>query len=385
MKDKALKLHENGKISVESRVKLDNAQDLALAYTPGVSYPCLEIKEDKEKAYLYTAKSHMVLIVTDGTAVLGLGDIGPEAALPVMEGKALLLKKFAGLDCFPIALNTKDPEKIIETVKIISPSCGGIILEDISAPRCVEIERRLKKELNIPVFHDDQHGTAIVVGAALLNASRLLKKPIEEMKVVVSGTGAAGSSVIRIIKGLGAKTINAFNNRGVVDIKNYNNYDFILKELLDEKIIDTPLNHENTLKSIIANADCFIGVSAPNLVTEEMVRSMAKDAIVFALANPTPEIMPDVALRGGARIVGTGRSDFPNQINNVLAFPGIFKGALASRAKQITENMKLVTSKAIASLITDEELNENYIVPSAFDSRVVEIVSNAIINEVKNG
>jgi malate dehydrogenase (oxaloacetate-decarboxylating) len=382
MKEKALKLHENGKISIESRVKLDNAEDLALAYTPGVAFPCLEIANNPELAYKYTSKSHMVLIVTDGTAVLGLGDIGPQAALPVMEGKALLLKKFAGLDCFPICLDTKDVDKIVETVKIIAPSCGAIILEDISAPRCVAIERRLRSELKIPVFHDDQHGTAIVVGAALINACRLLNKNLDSLRIVVSGTGAAGSSVMRILHGLGVKTINAYNAKGVVDVKKYNEYNFIIQELLDEGIIQTPEQHDNTLKSIMIGADVFIGLSAPNLVDETMVRSMNQDAIVFALANPTPEVMPDVAKAGGARIIGTGRSDFPNQINNVLAFPGIFKGALAARAEQITEDMKLITAKAIAALIKDEELKEDYIIPSAFDMRVVDAIANAIIEEV---
>jgi malate dehydrogenase (oxaloacetate-decarboxylating) len=345
----------------------------------------LEIAKDPENVYKYTSKSHMVLIVTDGTAVLGLGDIGPEAAIPVMEGKALLLKKFAGLDCFPICLDTKDAEKIIETVKLISPVCGGIILEDISAPRCVEIERRLKKELSIPVFHDDQHGTAIVVGAALINASRVLNKPLKTMRMVISGTGAAGSSVMRIIKGLGMKEINAYNIDGVVDESKYDAYNFIIKELIDDQIITTPKNHDNTLKSIMAGADVFIGVSAPNLVNQDMVASMNNDAIVFALANPTPEVMPDIAKAGGARIIGTGRSDFPNQINNVLAFPGIFKGALQARAKQITENMKLTAAKAIANLIKDEELRDDYIIPSPFDMRVVDVVSKAIIEEVRLG
>ena len=381
MKEKALELHVNGKISIESRVKLDNAYDLSLAYTPGVAYPCIEIANNPENAYKYTSKPHMVLIVTDGTAVLGLGDIGPQAALPVMEGKALLLKKFAGLDCFPICLDTKDVDKIVETVKLIAPSCGGIILEDISAPRCVTIERRLKSQLKIPVFHDDQHGTAIVVGAALLNASRLIKKPLSTMKVVVSGTGAAGSSVMRIISGLGVKEINAFNIQGVVDKANYDQYNFIIQELINDGVINTPEHHDNTLRSIMTGADVFIGLSAPNLVDENMIRSMNSDAIVFALANPNPEVMPDVAIAGGARIIGTGRSDFPNQINNVLAFPGIFKGALEARAEQITEEMKLITSKAIASLITDDELKEDYIIPSAFDMRVVDVVADAIKKE----
>lgn len=382
MKEEALKVHINGKISIASRVKLDDARDLSLAYSPGVAYPCLEIQKNLDNAYLYTSKSHMVLIISDGTAVLGLGDIGPQAALPVLEGKALLLKKFADIDCFPICLDTKDPEEIIRTVKIIAPSCGAIILEDISAPRCVTIERRLKEELDIPVFHDDQHGTAIVVGAALINAVKLVNKKIDQLTVAVSGAGAAGSSVMRLIKSLGVKTIYATNAKGVIDYNNYNSQNFIVQELLDEKVLDSPVNHDNTLASILKGADVFIGLSAPGIVTKEMVTSMAKDPIVFALANPTPEIMPEVALLGGAKVIGTGRSDYPNQINNVLAFPGIFKGALSARARKITDEMKIRASYAIASIIKDNELKEDYIIPNPFDLRVVDVVSNAIINEV---
>lgn len=382
MKEEALKVHINGKISIASRVKLDDARDLSLAYSPGVAYPCLEIQKNLDNAYLYTSKSHMVLIISDGTAVLGLGDIGPQAALPVLEGKALLLKKFADIDCFPICLDTKDPEEIIRTVKIIAPSCGAIILEDISAPRCVTIERRLKEELDIPVFHDDQHGTAIVVGAALINAAKLVNKKIDQLTVAVSGAGAAGSSVMRLIKSLGVKTIYATNAKGVIDYNNYNSQNFIVQELLDEKVLDSPVNHDNTLASILKGADVFIGLSAPGIVTKEMVTSMAKDPIVFALANPTPEIMPEVALLGGAKVIGTGRSDYPNQINNVLAFPGIFKGALSARARKITDEMKIRASYAIASIIKDNELKEDYIIPNPFDLRVVDAVANAIINEV---
>ena len=383
MKEKALKIHENGKLSVISRIPMKDGKDLALAYTPGVAFPCLEIKEDTSLVYQYTSKGHMVAIVTDGTAVLGLGDIGPHASLPVMEGKALLLKRFADIDAFPIALDTKDPDKIIEVVKLISPIFGGIILEDISSPRCVYIEQKLKKELNIPVFHDDQHGTAIVTGAALLNASRLLKKPIKKMRAVVIGTGAAGSSVMRLIKGLGVKTINAYNRKGVVDISKRDKYDFVVNSLLDDKIIETPLKHDDSLASIMVGADIVIGLSVPGIITPEMITSMNKDAICLAMSNPTPEIMPDLAKKAGARIIGTGRSDFPNQVNNVLAFPGIFKGVLQARAPQITEEMKLVAAKAIAFLISDEELNEDYIIPSAFDERVVKAVSEAIICEAK--
>lgn len=385
MKEKALQIHEKGKLQVTSRIPMNDGKDLALAYTPGVAFPCLEIKDNPQEAYRYTSKGHMVAIVTDGTAVLGLGDIGPLASLPVMEGKALLLKRFADIDAFPIALDTKDPDKIIETVKLIAPTFGGIILEDISSPRCVYIETKLKAELNIPVFHDDQHGTAIVTGAALLNASKLLKKPLKKMRAVVIGTGAAGSSVMRLIKGLGMGTINAYNSRGVVDIKKMAKYDFVIKALLDEKIITTPQEHDDSLASIMKGADVVIGLSVPNILTPEMISSMAKDAICFAMANPTPEIMPDLAKKAGARIVGTGRSDFPNQVNNVLAFPGIFKGVLTARAPQITEEMKLVASRAIASIIKDDELNEDYIIPSVFDERIVNVVSEAIIKEaIKN-
>jgi len=383
MKEEALKRHLGGKIAITSRVELENSHDLALAYTPGVAYPCLEIKDNIDNAYLYTSKGHMVLIATDGSAVLGLGNIGAAAAMPVMEGKALLLKKFSGLDCFPIVVNSNNVEKIIEVVKLVSLSCGGIILEDISSPRCVEIERRLQEELDIPVFHDDQHGTAIVVGAAMINASRFLKKSLESMRVVVSGVGAAGSAVIRILKGLGVGIINAYNKEGVICTKNYNAYDFVVKELIDEHLIDIPDESKTTLASLLVDADCFIGLSAPNIVTKEMVKTMHKDPIIFALANPTPEIMPNEAILGGAKIIGTGRSDFPNQINNVLAFPGIFKGALSVRAKKITEEMKLASAKAIASIISDEELNENYIIPSAFDMRVVDAVSEMVKSVVK--
>ena len=382
MKEKALEYHKNGKLSISSRVNLENAQDLALAYTPGVAEPCLEIAKNTEDAYKYTSKGHMVAIVTDGSAVLGLGDIGAAASIPVMEGKALLLKKFADVDAFPICIDSKDTNKIIDTVKLISPVFGGIILEDISAPRCVTIERELKKALDIPVFHDDQHGTAIVVGAGLINASRLIKKPLSEMRIVVLGTGASGSAVMRIIKGLGVKAINAVNILGAVTTDNYYKYDFVVRELIDEKII-TPVARDLKVEDLLVGADAFIGLSGPNLVSEAMIKSMNSNAIVFSLANPTPEIMPDLAKSAGARVVATGRSDFPNQVNNVLAFPGIFKGVLQVRAKQITEEMKLTAAKAIASLIKDDELSDEYIIPSAFDNRVVDTVSNAIIEVAK--
>lgn len=384
MKEQALKRHKQGKIAITSTIPLDNPHDLALAYTPGVAFPSIEIAQDQTLAYEYTSKGHMVLIVTDGTAVLGLGDIGPHAALPVMEGKALLVKKFAGLDAFPICLDTKDTDKIIEVIKLISPGFGGILLEDISAPRCVDLERRLQAELNLPVFHDDQHGTAIVVGAAIINASRLLKKPIDSMKVVVSGVGAAGSSVIRMLKRLGAKDIYAYQKDGAIDVKKYDQYHFVIQEMLDEGIISSPVKHDNTLACLMVDSDVFIGVSAPGIVSQAMVASMKKDAIIFALANPIPEIMPEDAKNAGARIIGTGRSDFPNQVNNVLAFPGIFKGALQAKAKKITEEMKEAAVYAIADLINIDELSEEYVIPSVFDPRVADAVSEAIIQQIKN-
>ncbi|HHU27695.1 TPA: NADP-dependent malic enzyme [bacterium] len=378
--EKALKLHQTyqGKIATKIKVPVDKPEDLTLAYTPGVAAPCLAINENKENSYVYTNRGNSVAVISDGSAVLGLGNIGPEAAMPVMEGKALLLKKFADIDAIAIVLDTQDSEEIIKTVKYLAPTFGAINLEDISAPKCVEIERRLINELNIPIFHDDQHGTAIVVTAALINAAKLVKKEIKDLTVAISGTGAAGSSIMRMLKRLGVKTIYGYNSKGVVDIKNYDKYNFLIKELLDDGVISTPVNHDNTLKSIMVDADVFIGVSAPNLVDKEMVSLMNKDSIIFALANPLPEILPDEAKLGGARVIGTGRSDFPNQINNLLAFPGIFKGALMAKATKITEEMKLEAAYAIASLINDDELSEDYIVPSTFDDRVVKAVSEAV-------
>lgn len=378
--EKALRLHQNyqGKLATVIKVPVETPSDLTLAYTPGVAAPCLAIKENKENSYIYTNRGNIVAVISDGSAVLGLGNIGPEASMPVMEGKSLLLKKFANIDAIPIVLDTQDSEEIIKTVKYLAPSFGAVNLEDISAPRCVEIERRLKDELNIPVFHDDQHGTSIVVTAALINAAKLVKKNISDLTVTMSGTGAAGSSIMRMLKSLGVKTIYAYNSAGVVDIKKYDGYNFVIKELLNENIISTPNEHDDTLSSIMIGSDVFIGVSAPNLVTKEMVSLMNKDSIIFALANPTPEIMPTEAKLGGARIIGTGRSDFPNQINNLLAFPGIFRGALDAKATKITEEMKLEAAYAIASLINDYELKEDYIVPSTFDDRVVKVVSNAV-------
>ncbi len=373
---KALELHEKsqGKLGIVSKVQVKNKEDLSLAYSPGVAEPCREIVKDKSNVYKYTSKGNMVAVITDGTAVLGLGDIGPEAALPVMEGKSILLKEFAGVDSIPICLDTKDTEEIIRTCKLLAPTFGGINLEDISAPRCIEIETRLKRELDIPVFHDDQHGTAIVVTAGLINSLKLIGKKAEDIKVVVNGVGAAGSSIIKMVKNLGVKNIVACDRFGAIyEGKEENN-------IVHEEIakITNPNEEKGNLREAIKGADVFLGVSAGNLIDEEMVKSMAKDPIIFAMANPTPEIMPDLAIKAGARIAGSGRSDFPNQINNVLAFPGIFRGALDSGATEINEEMKLASAKAIASVISEDELREDYIVPDAFDKRVVEVVAKAV-------
>lgn len=385
LKEKALKAHIGGKFETGCKLPLETKEDLSIAYTPGVAEPCKEIAKDPELSYKYTSRSNVIAVISDGTAVLGLGDIGPLAGMPVMEGKSALFKRFANLDSIPLVLDTKDPEEIIRTVKILAPSFGGINLEDISAPRCVEIERRLIKELDIPVMHDDQHGTSIVVGAAIINAARVTNKKLEDLTVVMSGTGAAGSNIARMLKKLGVKTIYASNKDGVVDKKNYDSYDFLIKELIDDGILDTKENHNNTLASLLDGANVFIGVSAPNLVTPEMVKTM-KDPFIFALANPNPEITYDDAVKGGAVIVGTGRSDYPNQINNLLAFPGIFRGALDAHATKITEGMKLAAANALAYLIKDNELRYDYIIPSAFDERVVPAVSKAVADEaIKSG
>lgn len=380
LKEESLKLHSlnKGKLEIKSKVKIESQKDLSLAYTPGVAYVCKEIEKNPQEAYTYTSKGNMVAVISDGSAVLGLGNIGPMGAIPVMEGKSILLKELAGVDSFPLCLATQDEEEIIKTCKYLEPTLGAINLEDISAPRCVTIERRLIKEMNIPVFHDDQHGTSIIVAAAFLNIARLTKRDLSKMRVVLSGTGAAGSMVARMLKKIGVGEINAFNINGVVDIKKYDSYDFLIKELLDDQIFTTPKEHDNTLASLLVNADAFIGVSAPNLVSKDMVKTMAPKPIIFALANPTPEIAYEDAKEAGAYIVGSGRSDYPNQINNVLAFPGIFKGALSVQASKINEEMKLAAAKAIAYIIKDEELSPDYIVPSAFDKRVVENVAKEV-------
>lgn len=375
--ERSLELHEKnkGKLSVVSKVKVGNREDLSLAYSPGVAEPCRKIASNKEDVYKYTAKGNLVAVVTDGTAVLGLGDIGPEAALPVMEGKCVLFKEFGDVDAIPICLDTKDTEEIIRTVKLIAPGLGGINLEDISAPRCIEIETRLKQELDIPVFHDDQHGTAIVVAAGLINALKVVNKKIEDIKVVVNGAGAAGSSIIKLVKKLGAKEIIAIDRIGILRRSDKDKYDFSKKELAE---ITNSKDIAGGLVDAIVGADVFIGVSAPNVLSKDMVRSMNKDAIVFAMANPTPEIMPEEALEAGAAIVGTGRSDYPNQINNVLVFPGLFKGALRAKSKKITEEMKIAAAEGLASLIKDEELRKDYIIPDPFDKRVAEAVATAV-------
>ncbi len=381
--EKSLKLHEEnrGKIEIKSKVAVTNQEELSLAYSPGVAEPCRVIQKDKNEAYRYTNKGNLVPIVTDGSAVLGLGNIGPEAALPVMEGKSILIKQFGNVDAFPICLDTQDTEEIIKICKLIAPGVGGILLEDISAPRCVEIERRLKKELDIPVFHDDQHGTAIVTIAALLNACRLTGKKITDLNVVVSGAGAAGSSIIRMLHDIKANDIIALNSKGIIHKSKADLYNDLTKELLE---ITNKNNKTGGIADALVGADVFIGVSLAGLVTKEMVQTMNKNPFIFAMANPTPEIMPEDAIAAGAYIVGTGRSDYPNQVNNVLAFPGLFRGALDCRATTINEEMKLAAAKAIAFLIDDKELKQDYIIPSPFDNRVAKAVSKSVIQAAIN-
>ena len=374
--EESLKLHEEkvGKLEVISKVKVRTREDLSLAYTPGVAEPCRKIHENEENVYKYTSKGNLVAVVTDGTAVLGLGDIGPKAGLPVMEGKAILFKEFADVDAFPICLATKDVDEIVRTVKLISPGFGGINLEDIGAPRCFEIEERLKSELDIPVFHDDQHGTAIVVLAGLLNALKVVGKKIEDIKVVVNGPGAAGTAIVKLLLSSGVKNLIVCDKPGIL-YRGDENLDEAKSGLAK---ITNPDNIQGTLADAIVGADVFIGVSAPGVVSQDMVKSMNKDSILFAMANPTPEIMPEEAKAAGARVIGTGRSDFPNQINNVLAFPGIFRGALDVRAKEINEEMKIAAAYAIASMIKDEDLNENNVIPYALDRTVAVNVADAI-------
>ncbi|NFM78880.1 NAD-dependent malic enzyme [Clostridium botulinum] len=374
--EESLKLHEDnrGKIEIKSKMEVKTRDDLSLAYTPGVAEPCRKIHENEENVYKYTSKGNMVAVVTDGTAVLGLGDIGPKAGLPVMEGKALLFKEFANVDAFPICLDTKDVDEIVKTVKLIAPGFGGINLEDIGAPRCFEIEEKLKKELDIPVFHDDQHGTAIVVLAGVINALKVVNKKIEDVKVVVNGAGAAGTAITKLLLSLGVKNLIVCDKIGIL-YEGIENVDDAKKELSK---VTNPENIKGTLADALIGADVFIGVSAPGIVSKDMVETMNKDSIIFAMANPTPEIMPDLAKEAGAKVIGTGRSDFPNQVNNVLAFPGIFKGALDVRAKEINEEMKIAAAYAIASMIKDKDLNEDNVIPYALDRSVADNVAKAI-------
>ena len=369
--EESLQFHKQlrGKLEVSSRVKITNEKDLSLAYTPGVAEPCREIHKDPSTAYLYTRKWNTVAVISDGTAVLGLGDIGPLASLPVMEGKSILFKEFADVDAFPIVLDTKDVNEIVETVVRIAPTLGGINLEDISAPRCFEIEKKLKERLNIPVFHDDQHGTAIIVLSGLMNALKIVNKKVEDLKIIVNGAGSAGTAITKLLLSYGAKNIIVCDRAGALNRNStYSNPYFT--ELSN---ITNPNNESGLLCDVIKNADVFIGVSAPNIVSKEMVTS-----ILFAMANPTPEIFPDDAKNAGAKVIGTGRSDFPNQINNVLAFPGIFRGALDVRATEINEEMKIAAAHAIADSVSDEELNPNYIIPKAFNLDVQKRVAQAV-------
>ena len=381
LKEEALAKHYEwkGKIEVISRTPIKNREQLSLAYTPGVAEPCLEIAKDPMKVYELTRRQNLVAVITDGTAVLGLGDIGPEAAMPVMEGKCALFKEFAGVDAFPICIDSKDPKVIIDTIALISKSFGGINLEDISAPRCFEIEAELKKRCDIPVFHDDQHGTAIVVSAALLNAIKVVGKEMGTLEIVINGAGAAGISIAKMLIQLG------FGNVILCDIKGaiYEGADWLNPAQAEMAKVTNKDKKQGTLAEVMKGADVFIGVSRPNLVSQDMVRSMNQGAIVFPMANPTPEIMPDEALAAGAAVVGTGRSDFPNQINNVLAFPGIFKGALAVMATDITESMKMAAAKAIASVVKPEQLTAQYILPQAFDPEVVQAVADAVAEDAK--
>ena len=378
--EKAVFLHKqwNGKIKTCAKAPVKSREDLAIAYTPGVAAPCRIIAEDKEAVYTYTLKANTVAVVSDGSAVLGLGNIGPEAAMPVMEGKCVLFKEFGDINAFPICLSTQDPDEIVAAVKAIAPTFGGINLEDISAPRCFEIEERLKKELNIPVFHDDQHGTAIVVLAGIINGLKVVGKDKEDCQVVVNGAGSAGIAITKLLLRYGFKHVTMCDREGIIG-KDYPNLNWMQKEMTEITNLE---NKKGSLADALVGADIFVGVSAPNIVSAEMVASMNRDAIIFAMANPTPEIMPDVAKAAGAKVVGTGRSDFPNQVNNVVAFPGIFKGALEGRATQITEDMKLAAANALANLVDPDQLNEDFILPEAFDPRVAQEVSQAVKDHI---
>ena len=374
--EKALQMHEqwNGKLEISAKAKVNSREDLAIAYTPGVAEPCKVIAQDQEAAYKYTMKANTIAVISDGSAVLGLGNIGAYAAMPVMEGKAVLFKEFGGVNAVPICLDTQDTEEIIRTIVNIAPAFGGINLEDISAPRCFEIEERLKELLDIPVFHDDQHGTAIVVLAGIINALKVTGKQKEACQIVVNGAGSAGIAITKLLLTYGFCHVTMCDINGIIS-KDSPNLNWMQKKMTQLTNLE---GKKGTLADALQGADIFVGVSAPNIVTKEMVASMNKDSILFAMANPVPEIMPDLAKEGGARVIGTGRSDFPNQVNNVVAFPGIFKGALEGRATQITEEMKLAAAEAIASLVSDEDLSDTNILPEAFDPRVADVVSKAI-------
>ncbi|HHV59400.1 MAG TPA: NAD-dependent malic enzyme [Clostridiaceae bacterium] len=376
LKEDALRLHKewHGKIEIACRAPVRDAKDLTMAYTPGVAEPCLEIHNDVNLSYEYTRRWNMVAVITDGTAVLGLGDIGPEAGMPVMEGKCVLFKTFAGVDAFPLCIRSKNVDEIVNTIKLISGSFGGINLEDISAPRCFEIEKRLKEECDIPIFHDDQHGTAVVTLAAMINALKLTKKDIKDVSVVVNGSGAAGIAVTKLMMSMGLTKVVLCDSKGAI----YRGRDGLNPVKAEMAEITNPENKKGTLKDVIKGADVFIGLSVAGALTGEMVKSMAKDPLIFAMANPVPEIFPEEALKAGARVMCTGRSDFPNQINNVLAFPGIFRGALDVRASDINDAMKIAAAEAIAGLISDDELNEEYIIPKPFDKRVAQKVAEAV-------
>lgn len=382
LKEEALQLHEvhQGKLAVSLKVDIETKHDLSLAYTPGVAEPCLEIAQDREQVYRYTGKGNAVAIVTDGTAVLGLGDIGPEAALPVMEGKACLFKRFGGVDAYPICLNTKDPEEIVRAVQLIAPGFGGINLEDISAPRCFEIEERLIETLDIPVFHDDQHGTAVVVLAALINGAKCLGLELPQVQTVISGAGAAGISICKLLMKAGVRDITLCDRQGAIweGREGLNGAKTAMAKVTNRAM------RKGSLAEVMEGADLFIGVSGPGIVTQEMVRSMSPQAMVFALSNPVPEIMPELALAAGAKVVATGRSDFPNQINNLLVFPGIFKGALAARASRITEEMMIAAAYAIAGRVSPDELSRECIIPSTFDMGVADVVAEAVKAHVEH-